>query len=140
MNRRRALKSVLAFGAAAPISIATGIGLSRDGKPQSADDLVTRESAESYANVVAEAWARTYEKNLPRPGTFEWAMQRMREGYSVRGADGNFAYRLRTTEDDEYIEGNILGFRPEPTSDPEPFPADLFPANMILATDWEIVS
>ena len=132
MNRRKALKSVLALTAAAP-AVALG-------KPKPADDLVTRESAESYANVVAEAWARTYEKNLPRPGTFEWAMQRMREGETVTRREipdqGPELHYWMHLAGNHLIKARSIGR--ELVS--QPTLVNGFSAANMLATDWEIVA
>ena len=109
MNRRRALKSVLAFGAAAPISIAAGVGLSRDGKPEEVTVKLDRDAAFTMLDKNNAVWQRMFDDLLPKPGTFEWAMVKMREGCVVE-LPGQFQLRMDPTKPaDDLWQARSLG-------------------------------
>ena len=133
MNRRRALKSVLAFGAAAPISIAAGIGLSRDGKPEEVTVKLDRDAAFTMLEKNNAVWQRMFNDLLPKPGTFEWAMVKMREGCVVE-LPGQFQFRLKLDEPaDRMLQSRMIKI-------PDGWAPCYHPFSLWIMQDtWEVV-
>ena len=89
MNRRKALKSVLALTAAAPVA-----GLAKAQEPHTLTIGIDSPAITEAMNDIAAL--------QPKTGTFEWALRKMREGHIVCCLRSMYQYNL--SEDSKFFE------------------------------------
>ena len=123
MNRRKALKSVLALTAAAPVAV-----LAKAQEPHTLTIGIDSPAITEAMNDIAAL--------QPKTGTFEWALQKMREGCRVHRTDSkidDFTFSIR--QGTIYLQScDGADFCSPPNV------VEGFNTSEIVATDWEIVT
>ena len=121
MNRRKALKSVLALTAVAPAAAL--------GKPEEVTVKLDRDAAFTMLDKNNDVWQRMFDDLLPKPGTFEWAIQQMRNGHTVKRKFDGLCFSIKDGAVHQRYPAFNEGLITEPIS-----------ASDILYTDWEVVA